>query len=469
MANGEDYSDLMGQIKNIRRMQKERALDLATKIPARGMYRAAGYTPAQLEQFAPMPGKFLPSDAAAYNKDLLAAFNTLTEASAAPDASEEERMKQRIIFHKTALQQGVELLNKRAQLATDVEKTRLNAQVKKTNELIDAIDTAEGVGGSSGSKKSQSQLGLDAAKSVISKVEAGTISSFDAVKGVMGLKSDEAVEAYKKHLKGAYTSSYMDPNNPDARAGDTGALFDPGGAIDSEANRLKEAGMFTEQGGSVGSGAERSEEDQAILDKFGGLAGRKTLLMDMERQINELNASTGGELQAQLAQVAMGSTGGRTSDIMEASEMLVGKDMSPEDKAQFQQNIESQKSQLLDKMLDPGAEGPIKQAKMALMQDPNFQNFKKDMGIQTDEFGLRALRQKYRTQNVASRRADRDQMKRLRTMGTEAHPVRTAAIKNISDTVEKPSAPKSDSAEIASATLDKRDVTVKTDSTPDGY
>ena len=157
MANGEDYSDLMAQIKNIRRMQKERALDLATKIPARGMYRAAGYTPAQLEQFAPMPGKFLPSDAAAYNKDLLDAFNTLTEASAAPDASEEERMKQRIIFHKAALQQGVELLNKRAQLATEVEKTRLNAQVKRTNELIDAIDTAEGVGGSSGSKKAQAQ------------------------------------------------------------------------------------------------------------------------------------------------------------------------------------------------------------------------------------------------------------------------------------------------------------------------
>lgn len=468
MANGEDYSDLMAQIKNIRRMQKERALDLATKIPARGMYRAAGYTPAQLEQFAPMPGKFLPSDAAAYNKDLLDAFNTLTEASAAPDASEEERMKQRIIFHKAALQQGVELLNKRAQLATEVEKTRLNAQVKRTNELIDAIDTAEGVGGSSGSKKSQAQLGLDAAKSVISKVEEGTISNFDAVKGVMGLKSDEAVEAYKKHLKGAYTSSYMDPDNPDARAADTGALFDPGGAIDTEANRLKEAGMFTEQGGSVGSGAERSEEDQAILDKFGGLAGRKTLLMDMERQINELNASTGGELQAQLAQVAMGSTGGRTSDIMEASEMLVGKDMSSEDKAQFQQNIESQKSQLLDKMLDPGAEGPIKQAKMALMQDPNFQKFKKDMGIQTDEFGLRALRQKYRTQNVASRRADRDQMKRLRTMGTEAHPVRTAAIKSISDAAEKAATPKSDSADIASATLDKRDVTVKTDSTPQG-
>ena len=89
MANGEDYSDLMGQIKNIRRMQKERALDLATKIPARRMYGAAGYTPAQLEKFAPMPGKFLPSDAAAYNKDLLDAVNPLTEASAAPDASEE--------------------------------------------------------------------------------------------------------------------------------------------------------------------------------------------------------------------------------------------------------------------------------------------------------------------------------------------------------------------------------------------
>ena len=187
--------------------------------------------------------------------------------------------------------------------------------------------------------------------------------------------------------------------------------------------------------------------------------------MDMERQINELNASTGGELQAQLAQVAMGSTGGRTSDIMEASELLVGKDMSPEDKAQFQQNIESQKSQLLDKMLDPGAEGPIKQAKMALMQDPNFQKFKKDMGIQTDEFGLRALRQKYSTQNKSARRADRNQMKRLQTLGTEANPVRTAAIKNVADTIEKRPTPKSDSAKIASETLDKRDVTVKTQST----
>ena len=150
MANGEDYSDLMGQIKNIRRMQKERALDLATKIPARGMYRAAGYTPAQLEAFAPMPGKFLPSDAAEFNKDLLAAFNSLTEASAAPDASEEKRMIERVKFYKAALQEGVKILNNKAKLGTEVEKTRLSAQIKRSQETIDSLDKAEGVKSGSG-------------------------------------------------------------------------------------------------------------------------------------------------------------------------------------------------------------------------------------------------------------------------------------------------------------------------------
>ena len=62
-------------------------------------------------------------------------------------------------------------------------------------------------------------------------------------------------------------------------------------------------------------------------------------------------------------------------------------------------------------------------------------------------------------------------MKKLRYMGTEAEPVRTAAIQAVSDTVEDTPVPKSDSAKIASETLDKRDVTVKTEGIggSDGY
>lgn len=191
----------------------------------------------------------------------------------------------------------------------------------------------------------------------------------------------------------------------------------------------------------------------------------------LQQEINNINAVTGGALDAQMQQVAQGATRGRTSDILEAADIVVGTGMSPEDKKAFQESVGSKQAELIDMMLKPGAEGPIKQAKLDLMQDPNFQKFKKDMGIQTDEFGLRALRKKYRTQNVADRGADRKQMKRIRELGTAAHPVRTAAIESVADTIEKRPVPTNDSAKIASETLDKRDVTVKTEGIggSDGY
>ena len=468
MAEEQDYSDLMGQIKNIRRMQKERALDLATKIPARGMYRAAGYTPAQLEAFAPMPGKFLPADAATYNKDILAAFNALTEASANPDADSEERMKQRVNFLKAALQEGVKVMNKRAQLGTDVEKARLSAQIKRTEATIDALDTAEGVSGSGSGRsgKSEQEKGQIAADGAIDKIKPGdAISIPDVIGSMKALKTREAITAFKDNLRQSYGVSYgQGQGGP--------SLQEIEDAVDKRAAQYAEQGLLDAPG--TRPQGEADEVDQAYLDERflgGGLEARDNQLVLLQQEINNINAHTGGALDAQLQEVAKGASGGRTTDIFEAADMIVGKDMSPEEKAAFQKSVGSEKAALLDKMLDPGAEGPIKQAKMALMQDPNFQKFKKDMGIQTDEFGLRALRKKYRTQNIAARRSDRAQMKRISEMGTAAQPVRTSAIETVKDTIEDRPTPKTDSANIASSTLDKRDVTVKTQSTggTDGY
>ena len=471
MAEEQDYSDLMGQIKNIRRMQKERALDLATKIPARGMYRAAGYTPAQLEAFAPMPGKFLPADAATYNKDILAAFNALTEASANPDADSEERMKQRVNFLKAALQEGVKVMNNKAKLGTDVEKARLSAQIKRTEATIDALDTAEGVSGSGRTGQSETSKGANAAASLIKQVgEGNVIPADEAVAGALRLRSREAIDSYKRNLEGAYKTSYgrLNKEIPDTIK----ELYAKDGIIDTQAEKMAPQGLFSED--SPASGGGTSEEDQAYLDERflgGGLEARDTQLTMLQQEIDNINAHTGGALDAQLQEVAKGASNGRTTDIFEAADLIVGKDMSPEEKEAFQKSVGSEKAALLDKMLDPGAEGPIKQAKMDLMQDPNFQKFKKDMGIQTDEFGLRALRKRYRTQNIAARRSDRAQMKRLSEMGTAAQPVRTSAIETVKDTIEDRPTPKTDSANIASSTLDKRDVTVKTQSTggTDGY
>ena len=474
MAEEQDYSDLMGQIKNIRRMQKERALDLATKIPARGMYRAAGYTPAQLEAFAPMPGKFLPADAAAYNKDILAAFNALTEASANPDADSEERMKQRVNFLKAALKEGVTVMNKRAQLGTDVEKARLSAQIKRTEATIDALDTAEGVSGSGSGRsgKSEQEKGQQAAESVLARIKPGdAISTPVVLAASKALYTDEAMESFKKNLDQVYKLSYGQQDSPFDMPGAPN-MADLRDAIDDRTEEKRAQGLMRGEG-SLSPG-EADEVDQAYLDERfhgGGLEARDNQITMLQQEIDNINAHTGGALDAQLQEVAKGASNGRTTDIFEAADMIVGKDMSPEEKAAFQKSVGSEKAALLDKMLDPGAEGPIKQAKLALMQDPNFQKFKKDMGIQTDEFGLRALRKKYRTQNIAARRSDRAQMKRLSEMGTAAQPVRTSAIETVEDTIEDRPTPKTDSANIASSTLDKRDVTVKTKSTggTDGY
>ena len=462
MAEEQDYSDLLGQVKNIRRMQKERAFDLATKIPARGMYRAAGYTPAQLEALAPMPGKFLPSDAATYNKGLLEAFNELTAASANPDAGEEERMKQKVAFLKVALQQGVEVMNKRAQLGTDVEKARLRAQVDRTKETIDALDKAEGVTSSGRTGKSEQRKGAEAAGSLIKQVgDANIIKRDQAVGGTLRLESREAIESYKKNLEEGYRTAYGNLNKemPD----EIKELFVDEGVIDQQAKKMAAQGLLSAPGSSSGSITEEDEAYREERFRGGGLKAREEELARLQQEINNINAVTGGALDAQMQQVAQGATRGRTGDILEAADIIVGTGMSPEDKKAFQESVGSKQAELIDMMLKPGAEGPIKQAKLDLMQDPNFQKFKKDMGIQTDEFGLRALRKKYRTQNVADRGADRKQMKRIRELGTAAHPVRTAAIESVADTIEKRPVPTNDSAKIASETLDKRDVTVKTE------
>ena len=434
----EQMAMLMQQVREMDMQKRRQKLQLGGAIAGRAAYRQGGATFAQLQQFAPMPGNFLPADMAKYNKPLLDAYNELTAAQAAVGASEEEQMKQRVIFHKAAMAEGVKMLNKKRDLANDIEKKKIDAQIKQAQEHIDVLDNMEGVTGTKGGI-TEYDKGRSAAGSVISRTakDGGKIDKGVITGKVSGLRSREAFDSFKENLREQYATTYgkgMDSKfDPGAEYGDVMAH------IDQTADKLEAEGKLKPATGGEDSGL----SGEGMMLGVGGADERRAVLVHMRQGIDNLSAATGGDFGREMAQIASGSTGGRTTDIMEAADLTVTRGLtSPEDKKKYMTDMNDQKANVLGHLLTPGASPQHKKMLAALTQSEAFQKGKAATGLVTDEAFIRHLRHGYRSKAQEGRVQDRATLAKLNVGRKPATGPQASAMNALASAVETKMAPK---------------------------
>jgi hypothetical protein len=459
MAVEEPKSDdqmamLMQQVRDIDMQQRRASMRLGGATAGRALYRQSGATFAQLQQLAPLPGGFNPSDLAAYNKPILDAFNELTAAQAAVGASDEEKMKQQVIFHKAVMAEGVKLLNKKRDLATEVEKKKLDAEINRAKEHIDALDSMEGRTGRSGGI-SEYDKGRAAAYSLNAQAEkeGGSISTAQALGKMSTLRSREAIEAYKTELLRVHPAAHG--------VNKTGFVNDIITPINQTADALEAEGKL-KPGSGAASAPELDPDGNPYLGP-GGAQGREAILVHMQQGIDNLSAATGGQLGAELAQVASGSTGGRTNDPMEASDLIVNRGLtSPEDKQRYISDINDQKASFMDHILRPNAPPEHKKMRQALVATEAFQQGKQKLGLVTDEAFFRHLRGAYRNLAREGRKQDQATLAALNSGPKPANRTQASAMNALAASTERTLPPKRPSA-IAAAPADPMVVTQTTD------
>jgi len=453
----EQMAMLMQQVRDIDMQKRRQAMQMGGAIGGRAAYRQSGATFAQLQQFAPMPGGFMPADMAKFNKPLLDAYNELTTAQAAiGGGNDKEQMKQRVIFHKAAMTEGVKLLNQKRKLANDIEKKKIDKQIDQAKEHIDALDNMEGITGKSGGI-SEYDRGRAAAYSAVAQAEktGGSLTEGMAI-GKMGtLRSQEAIDAFKTELRRAHEKSFG------SDVSDFVGKIEP--AINSIAEELAAEGKL-KPGGSAEIAQELDPEGNPYLGP-GGAQGREAILTLMAQNIENLNAATGGKLNAEIQQIASASTGGRTTDIMEAADLTVNRGLtSPEDKKRYMADMNEQKASVLDNMLRPGASPEHKKMLTALTQSEAFQKGKKASGLVTDEAFVRHLRHGYRTTAREGRVQDRATLAKLNVGRKPATGPQASAMNALAAAVSTKIAPKRPGAAVINA-QDPVMVTATTDET----
>jgi hypothetical protein len=443
----EQMAMLMQQVRDMDMQKRRQAIQLGGAIGGRAAYRQGGATFAQLQQFAPMPGNFMPADMAKFNKPLLDAYNELTAAQAAVGANEEEQMKQRIIFHKAAMAEGVKLLNKKRDVATEVEKKRIDKQIEQAKEHIDALDKMEGVTGTSAGITDYDR-GRAAAGAVISRTakDGGKIDEGVVIGKVAGLRSRDAIESFKENLREQYMAAYgadMDVKFDDPE----GEFRDTLAQIDATADKLEAEGKLRPSS-AAGLSQELDPEGNPYLGP-GGAQGREAILTLMAQNIEDLNAATGGQLNTEMQQIAAASSGGRTNDIMKAADLVVNRGLtSPEDKQKYLTDLNEQKASVLGQMLRPGASPEHKKMYAALTQSEAFQKGKKAAGLVTDEAFVRHLRHGYRTQAREGRVQDRATLAKLNQGRKPATGPQASAMNALAATVKRKAFPKRDGAAV---------------------
>jgi hypothetical protein len=434
----EQMALLQQQIRNIDMQRRRERAQMGGAIAGRAAYRQGGATFAQLQQVAPLPGGFMPSEMAKYNKPLLDAYNELTAAQAAVGAGEEEQMKQRVIFHKAAMAEGVKMLNKKRDLANDIEKKKIDAQIKQAQEHIDVLDNMEGVTGTKGGI-TEYDRGRAAAGSVISRTakDGGKIDKGVITGKVAGLRSREAIDSFKENLREQYATTYG--KGMDSKF-DSGAEYgDVMAHIDQTADKLEAEGKLKPATGGEDSGL----SGEGMMLGVGGADERRAVLVHMRQGIDNLNAATGGQLDKEMAQIASGSTGGRTTDIMEAADLTVTRGLtSPEDKKQYMTDLNEQKASVIDNLLRPGAGPESRKMMMAMAESPAFQEKKKQLGLMTDEALFRHLRTAYRSTAREGRMKDRMTLAALKQGRKPATGPQASAMNALAAAVETKMAPK---------------------------
>tara|TARA_R100001510_G_scaffold19527_1_gene17031 strand:- start:22852 stop:24216 length:1365 start_codon:yes stop_codon:yes gene_type:complete len=399
------------------------------------------------------------TEMARFNEQLRLSGQQLTTLAEKVYDSQEARLKSRRDAVTNFLQEARMLINQRSQAATGHERTRLSAMSTLFGKMISgaqAADKAEAKRAAKGGPLPDYKL-----KSTIAGILRGATN-----------KNTTPVQAGQKIVEKIPDPAQREEARQRIQAGLKAAGLGPSMALVERGIKMQEEAENFQLDNEtlLDVGINPADQEDVMAAQQGaalvtGNADLQTLFIENEEYINNSRPSFGGSLPAVMAEIASAMSSGRTQDMQQALDGLLGEiNMSAEDAAQIDNYTERHKM-LMDKMLDPNAPSAVQEARTALIQDPAYQTMKREMGWQTDSGMIKYLTRQAKMDRRLRRKNDRLLNKSVRLAGPS--PEALAAMRTLQENADKARQEQKDKlAKTKSATLaqqpEPEDTTVKT-------
>ena len=387
----EENPSLRAGAERLVRAQKGSRELVATQLLRNMLLRAQGQAPGAVGYQPPTA-----EEAATFNEPLLKAHTELTQALNDRAAGRDTILEKKLEMARHMLNYAIGHLKTKMTQATQMEKAKLQQRVKVAEETVKTMDTAiERL--VPGMKKGGAKFDPDkVVADFVDRVSQPGVHAMPLLhKTLMKGKTPQEVDEIAIRLQAMEDIPHLK-----SAVADLDPWVVPKAV--QHAKDLRAEGALTPEDLAD---MPLDEESAKELAKFLSPAGRRSHWDSVNEQIDGAFAATGGQIHPMIAQMSQALSGDASvTTIPEALSAFGGdpKQQAAADKA-FADETKLEKAALMDKMLDPNAPGPVKQAKIDLISNPAFLQKQRELGIMNTKAMLKALARGYRQEERQER------------------------------------------------------------------
>jgi len=366
------------------------------------------------------------TEMAEYNRSIMPAINDVVALQGKMYESAQARSKDRAKTLGDMLNNVRQLITSRANNATGLTKAKLMAQQRNVTNMLAGLKLAQDGGTQrlSDTTKGQDKIreyAADAARRSKSNTGDQMVAGMTLGKK-LGDPQDRALALqYLQQMKekggvpGFNKAEYETiERNMEGIPTSTMQLQES----DVEAAGLQDATSEDLAWVSMGKHAAVSKEDIGAA-----------FLME-KQMIDATQGSYGGSFGSTMAELISATTSGKTTDVQEALDDLVGQIGLSPDEAATVTNQDMYQEMLLGQLYNPNAASAVEQARDQLLQDPGFLKYKESMGFHSDRAAFKSLKKQLRRDR---RRRNKEDRQTLRVTGRSASPQALSALKALQE------------------------------------
>ena len=316
-------------------------------------------------------GGMTPEEVAAFNKNIYASFDKLTELEKEYGKQSVNVFKERMMLEKKILEEAVKNVMNMEDNLTGFKKEQMKQKRLQMQGLIDDMNKTLELSDkqTEATKKSDVAIGKKA-RSLLEKIDTKKGTTPISIMKAMGeLETDEDVDAFVAEVDDAFDTTYAGKIPKD-----TWANFKV--ELTTQAERLKAKKPSAAE--TEGTGRDEwSAEDEEALAYYTRPGGMENYHDEIMERIDEASAIAGMEVLPSVQNLANAWSGGKTRSIEEAIAMKM--EGAP-DVPGMMDKVAQDKLTLLDRMQDPNPPSEIQLAYNALTGNPSFGNIRQMLG-----------------------------------------------------------------------------------------
>ena len=316
-------------------------------------------------------GGMTPEEVSAYNKDIYASFDKLTELEKEYGKQSINVFKERMTLERKILEEAVKNVMNMEDNLTGFKKEQMKQKRMQMQGLVDDMNkTLELSDKQTEATEKTSGKIRDKAQSLLDKLDQQKGTTPVAIMKAMGqLETHEEIDVFNAEIDDAFDTIYDGKIDPEVWGKFKVELA-------TQSKRLREKKPSASE--TEGTGRDEwSAEDEAALAYYTRPGGMENYHDEIMEKIDEASAVAGMEVLPSVQNLANAWSGGKTRNIEEAIAMKM--EGAPDIPGMMDKAAQD-KLTLLDRMQDPNPPSEIKLAYNALTGNASFGNIRQMLG-----------------------------------------------------------------------------------------